>query len=201
MQLSTLDWPVFNKGNSFKQVNSHHCTLKLSMQYVRLMSSFRENALHAQPTHWVAFKVIINSLVSPLPPTQSSGGEIVAVDNRYEIINSTGSLVVHNSNQMPERLKFYCTARNLFGTSMSNNFTVEFFSVGKCSGIMLHSDDVIVEWGDDTHCKMPLNCYAPCFASCCLSQKASGLAWPLDIESCPMWNILFVGIIFTRNLQ
>ena len=85
-----------------------------------------------------------------LCPLQASGGEIVALDNRYEIISSTGSLIVHNSNQQPEMLHFYCTARNMFKTSVSNNITVEFFLVGKCSGVVVvmmnHSKDSFVRF-------------------------------------------------------
>ena len=93
--------------------------------------------MHAWPRPWVAFEVIsfLTLLYPPPPPPQGSGGEIVAVENRYEIINSTRSLVVHNSNQQNETLYFYCTAENKFGRSVSNNFTVEFLAVavGKCA--------------------------------------------------------------------
>ena len=39
--------------------------------------------------------------------------------------------MVHNSNREPEKLHFYCNATNVFNTTLSNNITVEFFSVGK----------------------------------------------------------------------
>ena len=92
---------------------------------------------------FVMQSVPLSHLLSTIPLSlvliQGNGRPISSVNNRFVVVDTTGSLIVYSSGPA-ETLNFYCTASNMFGSSVrsSNNFTVEFFMSKSLQLVLAH---------------------------------------------------------------